>query len=65
MDPELVIYGRDVTPNLHALAEQFSLSDNFYTDAQDSDIGHIFLTATHLTEFVQRFWIEKDTQTIT
>ena len=60
VDPELVIYGRDVTPNLHALAEQFSLSDNFYTDAQDSDIGHIFLTATHLTEFVQRFWIEKD-----
>ena len=60
VDPELVVFGRNVTPNLHALADQFSLSDNFYTEVEDSDIGHVILTAAHLTEYVQRIWIEKD-----
>ncbi len=60
VDPSLVVFGREVTPNLHALAEQFSLSDNFYTEVEDSDIGHVILTAAHLTEYVQRIWIEKD-----
>ena len=60
VDPSLTLFGREITPNLHALAEQFALSDNFYTEVEDSDIGHIILTATHLTEYVQRIWIEKD-----
>ena len=60
VDPELVRFGADVTPNLHALADVFALSDNFYTEVEDSDIGHVILTATHLTEYVQRLWIEKD-----
>ena len=29
-DPSLVLFGRDVTPNQHALAERFVLLDNFY-----------------------------------
>ena len=29
-DPSLVLFGRDVTPNAHALAEEFVLLDNFY-----------------------------------
>ena len=30
-DPKLVMYGREVTPNHHALAEHYVLLDNFYT----------------------------------
>ena len=60
VDPDLVRFGANVTPNLHALADAFALSDNFYTEVEDSDIGHVILTATHLTEYVQRLWIEKD-----
>src|SRR5262249_10475222 len=29
-DPDLCIFGRQITPNHHALAEQFVLLDNFY-----------------------------------
>ena len=29
-DPNLVMYGEEVTPNQHALARQFTLFDNFY-----------------------------------
>ena len=29
-DPSLTLFGRDVTPNQHALAEQFVLLDNLY-----------------------------------
>jgi len=57
-DPSLVLWGEEITPNLHALARQFVLSDNFYTEALVSDTGHLFLTATHLTEYVERVWIE-------
>ena len=58
-DPTLVRYGEDITPNTHALARTFALSDNFYTEVQNSDGGHIMLTSGHLTEFAERVWIEK------
>src|SRR5262249_40325045 len=35
-DPSLAIFGRTVTPNLHALAEQFVLLDNYYTAGDQS-----------------------------
>jgi hypothetical protein len=39
-DPSLVMYGRDVTPNHHALAEEFVLLDNFYASGAISFEGH-------------------------
>jgi len=60
VDPSLVRWGEDITPNQHALARQFTISDNFYAEVEDSDIGHVLLTATHLTEYVHRIWMEKD-----
>ena len=38
-DPSLVHFGRDVTPNHHALAEQFVLLDNFYGPGDQSALG--------------------------
>ncbi len=58
-DPDLLRYGADVTPNLRALADQFTLSDNFYTQVQESDNGHLFLTQGHLPEYAERIFLEQ------
>jgi YVTN family beta-propeller protein len=58
-DPELLRYGADVTPNLRALAGAFTLSDNFYTQVQESDNGHLFLTQGHLPEYAERIFLEQ------
>ena len=39
-DPRLTLFGRKVTPNHHALAEQFVTLDNFYADGEVSEDGH-------------------------
>src|SRR4029077_10131885 len=39
-DPSLVEFGREVTPNHHALAEQFALLDNYYGPGDQSALGH-------------------------
>jgi len=44
-DPELCVFGREVTPNHHALAEQFVLLDNFYCCAEVSADGWNWSTA--------------------
>jgi DNA-binding beta-propeller fold protein YncE len=43
-DPALVMFGEDVTPNQHRLAEQFVLLDNFYATGGNSADGHQWLT---------------------
>lgn len=43
-DPSLVMFGRDVTPNQHKLAEQFVLLDNFYATGGNSADGHQWVT---------------------
>ncbi len=55
-DPSLVLFGRDVTPNAHALAEDFVLLDNFYADAEVSADGHNWSTAAYATDFVEKVW---------
>src|SRR5213593_818353 len=55
-DPGLVLFGRDVTPNHHALAETFVLLDNCYADAEVSADGHSWTTAAVATDYVQKMW---------
>src|SRR5581483_8328389 len=55
-EPRLALFGRDVTPNAHALAEGFVLFDNFYVDADVSYNGHAFSTAAYATDFLQKMW---------
>jgi len=43
-DSTLVQYGRDVTPNAHALADQFVLLDHFFASGGNSADGHNCLT---------------------
>jgi len=55
-DPNLCLFGEDVTPNAHALAREFVLLDNFYVDAEVSYGGHAFSTGAYATDFVQKVW---------
>ena len=43
-DSSLTLYGREVTPNQHALAERFILLDNFYNNAPVSGEGWVWCT---------------------
>lgn len=53
-DPNLAIYGRDVTPNHHALAEKYVLLDNFYTGGAISFDGHQWLMMGYVSDYVER-----------
>lgn len=55
-DPALAILGRDVTPNAHALAEEFVLLDNLYCDAEVSADGHNWSMGAYATDFVEKVW---------
>ena len=55
-DPKLAIFGKDTTPNAHALAQNFVVFDNFYVDADVSFDGHAFSTAAYATDVVQKLW---------
>jgi YVTN family beta-propeller protein len=53
-DPRLCVYGRDVTPNHHALAEQYVLLDNFHTGGAISFDGHQWLMQAFVSDYVER-----------
>lgn len=53
-DPNLVMYGREVTPNQHALAEKYVLLDNFYTGGAISFDGHQWLMQGFVSDHTER-----------
>lgn len=53
-DSSLCIYGRDVTPNHHALAEQFALLDNYYCNGVLSADGHQWATQGITTDYQEK-----------
>jgi YVTN family beta-propeller protein len=55
-DTSLCIFGAKVTPNLHAIANEFVLLDNFYVDAEVSADGHNWSTAAYATDFIEKTW---------
>ncbi|WP_416437631.1 alkaline phosphatase family protein [Phnomibacter sp. MR] len=55
-DTSLVLFGRKITPNQHALAEQFVLLDNFYVDAEVSADGHNWSTAAYANDYTEKNW---------
>ncbi|MDX2003622.1 MAG: bifunctional YncE family protein/alkaline phosphatase family protein [Chitinophagales bacterium] len=55
-DTSLVLFGRKVTPNQHALAEEFVLLDNFYVNGEVSADGHNWSTAAYGTDFLEKNW---------
>lgn len=53
-DPSLVLFGRDVTPNQHALAERFVLLDNLYACGEVSGDGWAWSTQGMADAYVAR-----------
>jgi YVTN family beta-propeller protein len=45
-----------VTPNLHALAGRFAISDNYYTDSDISADGHRWVVGINPTPFFNTAW---------
>jgi YVTN family beta-propeller protein len=55
-DASLCLFPEKVTPNLHAMARDFVLLDNFYVDAEVSADGHNWSTAAFASDFVEKTW---------
>lgn len=53
-DKSLLMFGRDITPNQHALAERFVLLDNFYCSAEVSGDGWNWSTQGMANEYNSR-----------
>jgi YVTN family beta-propeller protein len=55
-DSSLCLFGRNITPNSHKLAQDYVLLDNFYVDAEVSADGHNWSMAAYATDFVEKNW---------
>jgi YVTN family beta-propeller protein len=55
--PDLALWGEEVTPNLHALARQFTILDNFYSNAEQSLQGHQWTAADNSNDFSEKSWL--------
>ncbi|MDO9340472.1 MAG: bifunctional YncE family protein/alkaline phosphatase family protein [Bacteroidales bacterium] len=53
-DPGLCIYGADVTPNTHRLAEEFILLDNYNVSGKCSAEGHQWTDASIVTDYIEK-----------
>jgi YVTN family beta-propeller protein len=53
-NPALCIYGADVTPNTHKLAEEFLLLDNFHVSGKCSADGHQWTDASIVTDYIEK-----------
>ena len=53
-EPSLCMFGREVTPNHHALAERYVLLDNFYCNGVLSADGHAWATEGYATDYLEK-----------
>lgn len=53
-DPKLCIFGREVSPNHHALAEEFVLLDNYYCNGVNSADGHSWAMEGAVTGYLEK-----------
>ena len=58
-DASLVLFGENSTPNLHKLAREFVLLDNFYVNSDVSADGHNWSAAAIAPDYVQKMWPNK------
>jgi YVTN family beta-propeller protein len=53
-DPGLCIYGKEITPNIHKLSEEFMLLDNFHVSGKCSAEGHQWTDASIVTDYIEK-----------
>jgi YVTN family beta-propeller protein len=52
-DPKLTIFGRDISPIHHQIADEYVTLDNFYCNGEISVLGHSFTTSGYVSPFVE------------
>ncbi len=52
-DPYLTIFGKEITPNAHRLAEEFVVLDNYFANGEISALGHSFTTSGYAGPFLE------------
>jgi len=55
-DPSLLMFGEEVTPNHHKLANDYVLLDNLYCNGHVSADGHPWSTMAYNTDYIARNW---------
>lgn len=55
-DARLAIFGDKVTPNHHAIADQWVLLDNLYCDGEVSVDGHSWSNSAIATDYNEKMW---------
>ena len=55
-DPQLTLFGKRITPNMHALVRRFPLLDHVYADSEASIDGHFWTSAGAVSDYVQKNW---------
>jgi YVTN family beta-propeller protein len=55
-DPDLCLFGKEVSPNHHQLIETFALFDNFYVNAEVSADGHNWSMGAYATDYTEKTW---------
>jgi DNA-binding beta-propeller fold protein YncE len=53
-DPSLTFFGKDITPNLHALAANYVTLDNFYDSSETSGVGWNWAMQGHTNDYVEK-----------
>ena len=56
-DETLLMFGEENTPNLHELAKEFVLVDNFYNESEISVQGHLWSVGMVVNDYSERTWI--------
>jgi phospholipase C len=55
-DTSLVLFGKNITPNQHKLANEFVLLDNFYVDGEVSADGHNWSLSANAVDYLEKTW---------
>jgi YVTN family beta-propeller protein len=55
-DPNLTLFGKDLTPNAHALAQRFPLLDHVFANSEASIDGHFWTSAGAVSDYVVKNW---------
>ncbi len=55
-DPALTLFGKRITPNMHALVQRFPLLDHVYANSEASIDGHFWTSAAAVSDYVQKNW---------
>jgi YVTN family beta-propeller protein len=53
-DSSLTVFGKRITPNMHALTNQFGLMDNYYASGKSSAEGHQWTDAGMVSDYVEK-----------